>query len=237
MHHQRKKLRLRDWLKEMIDAGLYGLRWEGDRGKQTFRVPWKHGSRHGWSVKEDAGLFQAWAVYTGKYKEGRDKPDPRKWKTNFRCALNALPDIKEIREKSCPRGKDAYKIYRMRPLKGRDHHASSLPGQPGGIKKTESLQAHRVKGTVFSSLSLTHQPNPFSPFEPWWSTQERRSSISDEDEEIVKMVDDMMSEAGSPYLSPPTGSTDSVAFYCGFSTETGMHPFTFARHPPVDGYD
>ncbi|KAJ7376441.1 interferon regulatory factor 1 [Desmophyllum pertusum] len=43
-----------------------------------------------------------------KYKDGRDKPDPRKRKTNFRGALNTLPDIKEIRGKSCPRGKDAF---------------------------------------------------------------------------------------------------------------------------------
>ena len=62
----------------------------------------------------------AWALYTGKYKEGWDIPDPRKWKTNFRCALNALPDIKEVRGKSCPKGKDAFKIYRMtRPFPGR----------------------------------------------------------------------------------------------------------------------
>ena len=117
--HQRKKLRLRDWLKEMIDAGLYGLKWEGDPRKRTFRIPWKHGSRHGWSEKDDAALFRAWATYTGKYKEGRDLPDPRKWKTNFRCALNALPDIKDIREESCPGGKDAYKIYKMQPVRGR----------------------------------------------------------------------------------------------------------------------
>ena len=114
MQH-RKKLRLRDWLVQKINEGQYGLRWEGNPIDRIFRVPWKHGSRHGWSV-EDAALFQAWATYTGKYKEGRDDPDPRKWKTNFRCALNALPDIKEIRGKSCPRGKDAFKIYRMRPF-------------------------------------------------------------------------------------------------------------------------
>ncbi|XP_073231970.1 interferon regulatory factor 2-like [Porites lutea] len=117
--HQRIKLRLRDWLKELIDAGLYGLKWEGDPRKRTLRTPWKNCSRHGWSVKDDAALFRAWATYTGKNKEGRDLPDPRKWKTNFRCALNALPDIKEIREESCPRGKDAYKIYKMRPVRGR----------------------------------------------------------------------------------------------------------------------
>ena len=111
MYHT-KKLRLRDWLVQKINEGKYGLRWVGDSKDRTFRVPWKHGSRHGWSV-HDAALFQAWALYTGKYKEGRDIPDPPKWKTNFRCALNALPDIKEIREESCPRGTDAFKIYRM----------------------------------------------------------------------------------------------------------------------------
>ena len=96
MMHQRKELRLRDWLKEMIDVGqFYGLKWE-DR------------SRHGWSEKDDAALFRAWATCTKKNK------DPRKWKTNF-----ILPDIKEIREESCPRGKDAYKIYKMQPVRGR----------------------------------------------------------------------------------------------------------------------
>ena len=35
--HQRIKLRLRDWLKELIDAGLYGLKWEGQtRGSEPF---------------------------------------------------------------------------------------------------------------------------------------------------------------------------------------------------------
>ena len=112
--HTRKRLRLRDWLVNMINSGSFsGLQWE-DPKEKVFRVPWKHGSRHGWTV-EDASLFRAWAVYTGKFKEGKDKPDPRKWKTNFRCALNALPDIREIRTRSCPRGKDAFKVYQMKP--------------------------------------------------------------------------------------------------------------------------
>ena len=103
------------------------------KGEDVSSIPWKHGSRHGWSV-DDAALFQAWALYTGKYKEGRDIPDPRKWKTNFRCALNALPDIKETRGKSCPRGKDAFKIYRMaRPFRG------------GGKCSNTSALLHTVK--------------------------------------------------------------------------------------------
>ncbi|XP_068707185.1 interferon regulatory factor 2-like isoform X2 [Montipora capricornis] len=221
--HQRKKLRLRDWLVENIDAGLHGLKWEGHPDKQTFRVPWKHGSRHGWSVKDDAALFRAWATYTGKYKEGKDKPDPRKWKTNFRCALNALPDIEEIREKSCPRGKDAFKIYRMRTVR-RGDHSLSLPSRAKDLKR--SLQA----------LSLL-------PFEPpdMWSAADRRSSMSDEDAKIVTMVDNMMNETVSPYyLNTPNGSEDSnLSSFCyGFLPDPGMNQFPFPRpHPSVEGFD
>jgi len=43
-------------------------------------------------------------------------PNPRRWKTNFRCALNALPDIEEVTEKSCTRGNNAFKVYRMKPM-------------------------------------------------------------------------------------------------------------------------
>ena len=90
MHH-RKKLRLRDWLVQKINEGKYGLRWEGDPTDRVFRVPWRHGSGHGWSV---------------------DVPHPPKRKTNFQYARNALPDIKEIRGKNCHRGKEAFKILR-----------------------------------------------------------------------------------------------------------------------------
>lgn len=238
--HQRKKLRLRDWLVENIDAGLYGLKWEGHPDKQIFRVPWKHGSRHGWTVNDDAALFKAWATYTGKYKEGRDKPDPRKWKTNFRCALNALPDIEEIRERSCPRGKDAFKIYRMRTVR-RGGHSSSLPGRV--IKR--SLQVAKFKaGATFPRFPP--QAVPLPAFEPSaisiWPSQDRRSSISEEDAKIVTMVDDMMrkGEATSPYYvnPPPNESEDSGLFCFGYLNESGINPFPYPRpHLPVDVFD
>lgn len=217
----------------MINAGLYGLKWE-DPKKLTFRVPWKHGSRHGWSVEGDAALFQAWATYTGKYKEGRDIPDPRKWKTNFRCALNALPDIKEIREESCPRGKDAFKIYKMRAIRSRDHPTSSVSRPPREIRRSDPIHVPRPKPAVF----LPHQSVSF-PYDMWWSIQGNDSgnSMSDEDVEIVTLVDEMMSEAGSPYLSSPSGNADSATFPCGYHAESSVNPFQFPRHVSVDGFD
>ncbi|EDO30221.1 predicted protein, partial [Nematostella vectensis] len=110
-----RRLRLRDWLAIQIESGEFtGLEWL-DKGRRVFRVPWKHGSRQSWNVEKDAAVFREWAIYTGRYDARKMKPNPRRWKTNFRCALNALPDIEEVTEKSCTRGNNAFKVYRMKP--------------------------------------------------------------------------------------------------------------------------
>ena len=106
-----KKLRFREWLKQILDNNeIAGVEWI-DRPHGVFKIPWKHGSQHGWNLQGDAEIFRQWAIHSGRYKQ--DKLDPVKWKTNFRCALNALPDFKELRERSCRRGSKAYKIYKM----------------------------------------------------------------------------------------------------------------------------
>lgn len=52
---------------------------------------------------------------SGRFRPGKDKPDPKTWKANFRCALNSLPDICELQEHSRKRGNNAYRVYRMLP--------------------------------------------------------------------------------------------------------------------------
>ncbi|KAJ8271767.1 hypothetical protein COCON_G00106260 [Conger conger] len=42
-----------------------------------------------------------------------DKPDPKTWKANFRCAMNSLPDIEEVKDKSMKKGSNAFRVYRM----------------------------------------------------------------------------------------------------------------------------
>ena len=107
-----RRLRFRDWLKQKLD-NKEGAEWI-DRSRGLFKIPWKHGSHRLWCVRYDCEIFKQWAIYSGKYTEGIDRPNPSKWKTNFRCTLNALPDFREVREKSCPRGNEAFKIYIMK---------------------------------------------------------------------------------------------------------------------------
>uniref|UniRef100_H2M873 IRF tryptophan pentad repeat domain-containing protein n=1 Tax=Oryzias latipes TaxID=8090 RepID=H2M873_ORYLA len=109
------RLKLRPWLEEQIQSGRYpGVSWL-DKSAYIFQIPWKHAARHGWSIDRDATLFRSWAMHTGRYRPGKDKPDPKTWKANFRCALNSLPDVCELREHSKKRGSNAYKVYRMLP--------------------------------------------------------------------------------------------------------------------------
>ena len=51
----------------------------------------------------------------GRYRLGRDKPDPKTWKANFRCALNSLTDVCELQDRSRKRGHLASRVYRMLP--------------------------------------------------------------------------------------------------------------------------
>ena len=52
---------------------------------------------------------------TGKYLPGRDEPDPKRWKANFRCALNSLTDVLEVKDSSQKRGREAFKVYEFLP--------------------------------------------------------------------------------------------------------------------------
>ncbi|MBN3295769.1 IRF2 factor, partial [Amia calva] len=113
MHQGR--MRLRPWLEEQIRSQKYpGVTWL-DETAGVFQIPWKHAARHGWNIDKDATLFRNWAMHTGRYKPGIDKPDPKTWKANFRCALNSLPDVKELHDKSIKKGHNAFRVYMMLP--------------------------------------------------------------------------------------------------------------------------
>lgn len=57
--------------------------------------------------------IQAWAVYKGKYTEGRDKADPTMWKTRLRCALNKSTDFQEVPDRNQLDITEPYKVYRI----------------------------------------------------------------------------------------------------------------------------
>ena len=62
---RKDRMRMRQWLVEQVETDLIdGLRWLNSE-KTLLRIPWKHGSRNGWSLK-DGLLFERWAHHTGK---------------------------------------------------------------------------------------------------------------------------------------------------------------------------
>ena len=111
-----KRDSLRVWLEKNLNANkIRGLEWK-DKGRRIFRIRWKHASKHGWSSEVDGCVFREWAIYSGKFKPGeKGKEEPKVWKANFRCALNALPDIVENVAERETRGNDAQKVFEMKP--------------------------------------------------------------------------------------------------------------------------
>ncbi len=96
----------------MINSGRFpGLEWL-DEDKTIFKVPWVHAKKRGYCRERDAALFREWAVHSGKY---RDESDPTVWKINFRCAINGLKDIKEIKDMQT----EDCRVYRVLPSRSR----------------------------------------------------------------------------------------------------------------------
>ncbi|KAM7162886.1 interferon regulatory factor 1 isoform 2-T2 [Macrochelys suwanniensis] len=109
------RMRMRPWLELQINSNqIPGLVWI-NKDKMMFQIPWKHAAKHGWDIDKDACLFRSWAIHTGRYKIGEKEPDPKTWKANFRCAMNSLPDIEEVKDKSVNKGCSAVRVYRMLP--------------------------------------------------------------------------------------------------------------------------
>ncbi|MEE6460845.1 hypothetical protein FKM82_001120 [Ascaphus truei] len=140
-----ERMRMRPWLEEQINGDtIPGLKWLNKEMK-IFQIPWMHAARHGWDVDKDASLFRNWAVHTGKYQFGVDKPDPKTWKANFRCAMNSLPDIEEVKGKSMKKGNNAFRVYRMIPLAER-------PTKKAKRAKTEKDDKTKPEKVVVSSV-------------------------------------------------------------------------------------
>ncbi|XP_038611023.1 interferon regulatory factor 2 [Tachyglossus aculeatus] len=153
-----ERMRMRPWLEEQINSNtIPGLKWL-NKEKKIFQIPWMHAARHGWDVEKDAPLFRNWAIHTGKHQPGVDKADPKTWKANFRCAMNSLPDIEEVKDRSNKKGNNAFRVYRMLPL-------SERPSKKGKKLKTE--KEDRVKTIkqepVESSFGLSNGLSEGSP--------------------------------------------------------------------------
>ncbi|XP_077466179.1 interferon regulatory factor 2 isoform X2 [Stigmatopora argus] len=144
------RMRMRPWLEEQINSSqIPGLKWV-NKEKRIFQIPWMHAARHGWDLKKDAPLFMRWAIHTGKYQPGKEPPDPKTWKANFRCAMNSLPDIEEVKDKSNKKGTNAFRVYKML--------SSSERGLKKGKKRTDKesrpIENKEVASPSFERTSL-----------------------------------------------------------------------------------
>lgn len=164
-------MRMRPWLETKIDSNtIAGLMWV-NKEEMMFSIPWKHAARHGWEVDKDACLFKQWAIHTGKYKEGVTLPDPKTWKANFRCAMNSLPDIEEVKDKSINKGCGAVRVYRMLPAvtkkkmkrsKSRDSRKRKIKTEDADVHEmhSEMTQENTIDSTVNLSIASPCEDTP-----------------------------------------------------------------------------
>ncbi|XP_783602.2 uncharacterized protein LOC578336 [Strongylocentrotus purpuratus] len=128
MHNGRQ--RLRPFLISLIDSGkVKGLQWL-DKEKTLFKIPWKHAGKQDYDPQEDSKIFMLWSRNTGKYKEGIMEPEPAVWKTRLRTALNKLPDIEEIHEKTQLDIPEPYRVYKLHPKKTGGSNANNKAPHP-----------------------------------------------------------------------------------------------------------
>lgn len=58
-------------------------------------------------------MISVCSMPSGKFNP--NKSDWKRWKANFRCALNSLSDVIEIKEIGNTRSSNPYKVYRILP--------------------------------------------------------------------------------------------------------------------------
>ncbi|XP_069124950.1 interferon regulatory factor 2-like isoform X2 [Argopecten irradians] len=180
-----ERQKMRPWLMNLLlHENVTGLSWLSKR-ERTFRISWRHAARQGWNPDKDADLFEKWARHTGKHMDN-DVPDPKRWKANFRCALNSLPDVAEVKEQGIKKGQNAFKVYRFLEEK-----------KTKVTKSTEEIEV-RAKSPVRQSSrpQRTRIPN-------------RRYTFSDSDSDDTDSVDFVDDLSSSMSASPASIRSDS----------------------------
>lgn len=79
--------------------------------------------------------------------------DPKTWKANFRCAMNSLPDITEMKKMSINKGHQAVRVFKMLPV------TTKAKGKTGGQRILKTLPRRSQQGVNdFKSSPLFVRP-------------------------------------------------------------------------------
>uniref|UniRef100_A0A8C5W2R6 Interferon regulatory factor 1 n=1 Tax=Microcebus murinus TaxID=30608 RepID=A0A8C5W2R6_MICMU len=160
------RMRMRPWLEMQINSNqIPGLIWI-NKEEMIFQIPWKHAAKHGWDINKDACLFRSWAIHTGRYKAGEKEPDPKTWKANFRCAMNSLPDIEEVKDQSRNKGSSAVRVYRMLPplTKNQRKERKSKSSRDAKSKAKRKSYGDSSPDTFSDGLSSSTLPDDHSSY-------------------------------------------------------------------------
>jgi hypothetical protein len=210
----------------MINSGRFtGLDWL-DEDKTIFKVPWIHPEEPGYDQERDAALFREWAMHSGKY---RQDSDPTVWKINFRCAINGLKDIMEIKDMQTEDCR-VYKVLpsrskRRRPkvarqraepyptsyatgVQGKSGEGSSTPvkyTQAGTIADTHSHTGHD-SDLGASIRQFTSVPSITSPSGPFRFHAQAADDIKVDDIKVVDILSHLIDHPPTPPMptTPPS---------------------------------
>uniref|UniRef100_A0A8C3PS59 Interferon regulatory factor n=1 Tax=Calidris pygmaea TaxID=425635 RepID=A0A8C3PS59_9CHAR len=157
------RMRMRPWLEMQINSNqIPGLVWL-NKDKMTFQIPWKHAAKHGWDMEKDAcvcWLHVFFSLDLGRYKIGEKDPDPKTWKANFRCAMNSLPDIEEVKDKSINKGSSAVRVYRMLPPLTKDQKKERKSKSSREARNRSKRKSYEDMRMEESAERLTNTPLP-----------------------------------------------------------------------------
>ena len=77
--------------------------------------------------------------FVGRHQDS----DHKRWKANFRCALNSLPDVEELKEQGIKKGNNAFKVYKfLDERESKTPKATSIKKKKGNMKSS-NIHVHR----------------------------------------------------------------------------------------------